>query len=41
MATYIPTTESVSEEVAFNIYQAIEKIRVSIINFVYNSENYI
>ena len=35
MATYSATTESVSEEVAFNIDQAIKKTQVSSINFVY------
>ena len=34
MATYAPTTESVSEEVAFNIDQAIKESQVISITFV-------
>ena len=40
MATYVLTTESVAEEVAFNIDQAIKKTRVSFL-ILSNSENYI
>ena len=40
MVTYFPTTESVAEEVAFNIDQAIKKTRVSFL-ILSNSENYI
>ena len=40
MANYFPTTESVAEEVAFNIDQAIKKTRVSFL-ILSNSENYI
>ena len=40
MATYFPTTESVAEEVTFNIDQAIKKTRVSFL-ILSNSENYI